>query len=173
MTTFRQRIVSDDVIAVPTERVWEILLNPQCLADLTPLVDEITAEGRLWTWRLVGVSALGLTAAPRFTTAVNITDESIEFGPVDGSSDRASAAGHLRVTAVDEAHTMVAIDLVASVDLPLPKMAAGAVQRVMFATMRTGGSRFAAAMIRHLGDPWHRGLDVGKTARESSERQPA
>jgi carbon monoxide dehydrogenase subunit G len=160
MPTFSQRVLSDDRIDTSPGEVWEVLVTPELLARLTPLVDRITVDGDLWHWRLTPVSGLGMTEAPEFTTLMHLEEgRRISFEPAPGADDRASAVGELRVDA-DGDGTTVAIDITASVDLPLPGLMGRAVRGVMFQTMKAGGSRFARNMLAHLGDPPHRGLHV-------------
>jgi carbon monoxide dehydrogenase subunit G len=160
MATFSQGIISDDRIEVDQQRIHRILTDPTRLAQLTPLVKSIQDDGNRWTWQLVGINALGIQAAPSFTTLMDIGPEKIAFRPAPDVDERATATGHLTVTRDGDTHTTVAIELVATVELPVPKMAARGVQSVMFQTMKAGGARFADNLLTHLGSPPHRGLNV-------------
>ncbi len=160
MSTFAQRITSNDRIQVDPVALHEVLVTSKMLARLTPLVASIDVDGERWTWQLVGVNALGINAAPAFTTLMNIDDRRIAFEPDPTTDERATATGVITVEPDGPAHTVVAIDLTATVDLPLPRMTTRAVQSVMFSTMKAGGARFAENLLRHLGNPPHRGLDV-------------
>lgn len=160
MAVFTQRVVSDDRIAAPKQDICKVLLDPDQLAVFTPLVDRITVDGDRWTWSLVGVSALGTSVAPTFTTIMDISEDGFAFRPDPGSSDRASARGELRVTPDGPDHTELHIDLTASIELPLPRMARGAVEQVMFRSMKAGGSRFADNLLAHLGNPTRRGMNL-------------
>ncbi len=163
MTTFAQRIVSDDRIATPSERVWAVLRDPDALARLTPLVDRIEVDGDRWRWQLATVRGLGLEEALSLTTVMEFSDQAIAFRPAPEAGDRASARGQLDVVADGEAHTRVAIDLEATVDLPLPRLAAKAVQAVMYPAMRTAGVRFANNLLAELGNPGHDGVNVRRS----------
>lgn len=160
MNRFAQGIVSTDRINVQPERVHEIMADPDLLAKLTPLVQKITTDGDRWRWQLVGINALGLSIAPAFLSVMDIGEECITFRPDPHASEMATASGELSVTADGPAHTSLAIDLVATIDLPVPKMMGAAVRRVMFETMKVGGARFADHLLRHLGDPPHSGLNI-------------
>jgi hypothetical protein len=160
MTRFAQRILSDDRIRVAAPTLHRCLTSPEALAELTPLVAAISAEGDRWVWQLVGISALGITAAPSFTTLMDVGETRIGFEPDPGRPERASATGFIVVEPDGPDHTRVAIDLTATVELPLPQAAGRAVRRVMYRTMRAGGTRFAEALLHRLGDPPHRGLHV-------------
>ena len=46
--------------------LWAVLSSPSRLAELTPLVSAITADGDRWCWQLRSISALGVTVAPSF-----------------------------------------------------------------------------------------------------------
>lgn len=166
MPRFTQTVRSDDRIRTAPEDVWAVLVDPVLLARMTPLVDAITVDGDRWRWQLTKVSGVGMTATPEFTTLMRVEEgRRIEFEPAPEADDRASARGFLTVEADGVDHMVVAIDVTASVDLPLPRAMARPVTRVMFTTMRAGGSRFARNLLAHLGDPPHRGLDVRAVAR--------
>ena len=173
MTLFTQRVIADDVLAVEPGRVFDVLADPNCLATLTPLVARIETDGERWTWQLVEVSALGVTATARFTTLMDIGSEAIRFRPATDVDERASATGHLEVTADETGGTRVAIDLTATVELPLPRMMSRPVTAVMFATMRGGGSRFADNLLDHLGNPDRRGMEVRAADASSGQAVPA
>ncbi|WP_157965462.1 hypothetical protein [Euzebya rosea] len=160
MTCFAQRVIANDVLDVEHDRVFDVLADPDCLATLTPLVARIDTNGDRWTWQLVEVSALGVTATARFTTLMDIGTDAIRFRPAPDVDERASATGHLEVTPEADGRTRVAIDLTATVELPLPRMMSRPVTAVMFATMRGGGSRFADNLLDHLGNPGRRGMEV-------------
>lgn len=160
MPRFTQTVRSDDRITTTPDRVWAVLVDPALLARMTPLVDVIIVDGERWRWRLITLSGLGMTAAPQFTTVMRLdVGHRIDFEPAPETDDRASASGFLTVEA-DGEDTVVAIDVTATVDLPLPVVMARPVTRVMFSTMKAGGTRFARNLLVHLGDPPHRGLDV-------------
>ncbi len=160
MRTFAQRITSNDRIRIERDPLHAILVDPDMLAQLTPLVQSIEVRGDRWEWQLIGINALGIKAAPRFTTVMDIAETRIAFEPADDTDELAAATGAITVEPDGDAHTVVAIDLTATVELPLPRLATRAVQSVMFSTMKAGGARFAENLLRHLGDPPHRGLDV-------------
>jgi carbon monoxide dehydrogenase subunit G len=158
--TFAQRILSSDRIEAAPEPLRDVLGSPALLAELTPLVQGIEVAGDRWRWQLVGITALGISAAPAFTTVMAVEPTRIAFRPDPSRPERASATGHISVEPDGPDHTVVAIDLTATVDLRLPSVAARAVRSVMYSTMRAGGARFADNLLAHLGDPPHRGLDV-------------
>ena len=168
MTTFAQRIISDDRIAVAPDAVWAVLSDPDRLAGLTPLVDHIRVDGDRWRWQLVTVRGLGLEVALSLTTIMDISDTAIAFRPDPEADDRAGARGQLDVVGDGPDHTTVAIDLEASVDLPLPRLATRAVRGVMYPAMRTAGVRFATNLLHELGDPDHKGINVRRGEPQSA-----
>lgn len=158
---FSQTVLSDDLIQIAPEALWEVLVDPELLAELTPLVDRITQLEDRWMWRLVTVNALGIKAAPEFTTLIRLDEGSrIDFEPDPTADERASAQGFLTVGPDGDGGARIAIDVTATVELPLPSVMGRPVRGVMFQTMKAGGSRFARNLLSHLGDPPHRGLDV-------------
>lgn len=172
MAEFSQRIVSDDVIATNPDALWQVLCDPDRVAELTPLVAVVTEEGDRWRWRLTGIKALGIQAAPVFTTVMDIGRLHMRFTPAPDTAERASAAGTLLVRPEEEDRAFIAIDLTATVDVPLPSQLDSPVRRVMFRAMRAGGERFAHNLLDSLGNPWHRGLDV-RDGRDEAPLRPS
>lgn len=163
MTRFRTTVRTDDIVQVEPDRIWSVLHDPDLLAELTPAVAQITTDGDRWCWRLVGINAMGVSAAPSFTERMSFDEDArrIDFrhDPPAGKSEAAGATGtyHLIVTADG---TYVGIELTAHVDLPLPKLAGGAVRGVMDRTIVAGGQRFADRLMAHLHITRSRGIQV-------------
>lgn len=157
MATFtnRNRSVAD----VPAARsaIWAVLTDPDRLAGLTPLVKAITVDGDRWCWKMSGISALGVEVAPSFTERMTFEpQERIEFRhePPPGATERAGADGTYTLQALGDDATRLAIDITISVELPLPRAARRAVERVMATTMDRTGAQFAENLYRELGlDP--------------------
>ncbi|WP_370328118.1 SRPBCC family protein [Euzebya sp.] len=163
MARFTTTVRTDDVFDADPADVWSVMQDPDALADLAPTVASITTDGDRWCWRLVGISALGVSAAPSFTERMRYDhdDRRIDFAhdPPAGKSEAAGASGTYHLREVD-AGTYVAIELTAHVDLPLPSMMGGAVRRVMDRAIVLGGQRFADNLLRHLGVTESRGMEV-------------
>lgn len=157
MATFGSRNRSIATVPVSPERIWEVLTDPGLLAELTPLVDHITARGDVWTWQLAGISGLGLEVAPAFTERMTFVPISlIEFrhDPPPGRTERAGVDGTYRITRVEEGSSKLAIDLTMCVELPMPRVAAPVVERIIATTMGRTGDAFSRNLYRHLGlDP--------------------
>ena len=162
MTRFSTRIESDDVVGAPREDIFAVLRDPHLLAELTPLVESITAvdDTPRWRWQLAGISALGTRFHPCFTVAMRFSDpDRIDFDhdPPEGAAEHAAAEGIYELTAVEpddtfpDGATHVAIQLDVHVELPLPRMSRRAVEGVMHRTMERMGERFAVNLRRHLG----------------------
>lgn len=163
MTRFTTTVRTDDVLDVDPDVLWKAMKDPDLLAQLAPAIAEITTDGDRWCWRLVGINAVGVSAAPSFTERMRYDEGNrrIEFAhdPPDGKSEAAGATGTYHLISTDEG-AYVGIELTAHVDLPLPGMARGAVQKVMARTIVTGGKRFADNLLAHLGDVSSRGMQV-------------
>ena len=152
MATFTVEHVGNDVVTADLPTVWAVMTDPQVIADLTPLVDCITAEGDRWTWELVGISALGVSIKPRFTERM-VFDEphriTFAHDPATGRRETAGVEGVYDLEEV-EGGTRLRIRMAVSVELPLPRLAGGAVRGVMKASMQQSGNRFWANLLRHL-----------------------
>ena len=157
MSRFSSRNYSVAVVPTGVDALWAVLTDPSALAELTPLVARIEANGDQWSWTLVGVSALGVSAAPTFTERMTVEPRSrIVFAhdPKPGQRERAGADGVYELLEVDTSATRLSIDITAWVELPLPSFARPAVERVMATTMQRAGDRFARGLYTRLGlDP--------------------
>lgn len=153
MTTFSTRNDSIEAIAAPRRQVWEVMTDAALLGELTPLIDRIEEHGDHWRWCLVSIEALGVSVAPCFTVAMTFDEpDRIAFAhdPPAGESERAGATGHYDLVAVEQG-TVLDIDLTMQVELPLPRVTRGAVERVMDRTTQLHGDRFFANLLDHLG----------------------
>lgn len=153
MATFTATNRSEAVVAADRDAIWAVLTDPDLLVQLTPLLTRIDADGDRWTWHLMRITALGVGIAPVFTEQMTFTPTTqIRFHHVSpaGSREHAGVEGHYELT--DAPHgTHLAVELTMAVDLPLPRLSAPAVERVMSLTMARTGERFSANLLRHLG----------------------
>lgn len=157
MTCFSTRNVSNGDVPVPRSAVWEVLTDPQCLTEMTPLLDGISVDGDRWCWQLSGIRALGIEVAPSFTEQMTFDEPSLityRHTPPAGETERAGADGVYELTEVGPDRTHLSIDITLRVDLPLPALSRRAVERVMAASIARTGEVFAERLYRHLGvDP--------------------
>lgn len=156
MTRFAYTTTSEAEVAADPARIWAALTDPPTLVALTPLLTGIDADGDTWTWRMQGLSALGVGLSPVFTEAMTFqTERRIDFthAPPAGSRERAGAEGSYRLAPTDGG-THLAITLTVRIDVPLPSVAKPAVTGAMRSTMDRMGDRFAANLVAHLkADP--------------------
>lgn len=141
-------------VPVEPERIWDVLTQPELVAEMTPLVDRIERRGQLWTWTLAGISGLGLEVAPSFTVRMSFVPISrIDYRhePPPGVSERAGVDGRYLITRVGDGASKLEIDLTLCVELPLPSFGRRAVEPIMAATMGRTGVGFAHNLYRHLG----------------------
>ncbi|WP_375498676.1 SRPBCC family protein [uncultured Jatrophihabitans sp.] len=153
MNKFAATTESTAVVAAERSRIWAALTDPVLLPKLTPLLRRIDADGELWRWHMMSISALGVSIAPAFTERMHFvegTEIRYTHEPPAGTVERTGAEGWYRLADV-EGGTNLAITLTLHVELPLPRSAAPAVSRVMTGTMNRTGEKFAANLLRHLG----------------------
>lgn len=159
MTTFSTTKKSEAVVAASRQEIWDVLTNPDLLAELTPLLTGIVADGDTWTWSMTKIPVLSTAVAPTFTEKMVFTDlERIEFthAPPAGVEEEAGAEGWYelrdagRKDGSEGPATHLAISLTLAVDLPLPKVAGPAVKTAMKGVLTTMGSKFATNLDRHL-----------------------
>lgn len=166
MTRFSTRNISRaDVPAARTD-IWDVLVDPDALADLTPLLDGIGVDGDRWCWKLGGIRALGVEVAPSFTEEMTFDEPScitFRHAPPTGAAERAGADGVYELTDLDPGWTHLFIDIALHVELPLPALSRRAVERVMTSTMTRTGDVFAQRLYTRLGIDAS-SVEVGTTA---------
>ncbi len=157
MTWFSVRNISQSQVPAPREELWAHITSPETLAALTPMIRSIEVVEERWRWTLHGVEALGIRVEASFTERMEFAGRRrIEFhhDPPAGERERAGVLGRYEFTEIDTEVTDLCVDLTLSVDLPLPRLAAPAVEQVIASTMRATGRRFATNLYDHLGlDP--------------------
>jgi carbon monoxide dehydrogenase subunit G len=150
---FSATTTSEAVVAAPREDIWAAITDPNVLPKLTPLLRHIEAEDDLWRWDLARINILGIVVDPSFTERMSfVPDERIEYThePPAGAHEWASAEGWYQLTD-HQAGTHLAISITLSVELPLARLMAPAVETVIRTSMAVTGSRFASNLDQHLG----------------------
>jgi carbon monoxide dehydrogenase subunit G len=153
MTQFKATVKSAADITADREAVWKALTDPDLLAQFTPLLQSIRADGNLWTWTMIRFAALGVTICPSFTERMTFDEgRRIDYthAPPDGVKERAGAEGSY-VLADVPGGTHLEMAMTLRVELPLPRAATPAVQRVMRSTIDRTGQRFWTNLLTHLG----------------------
>lgn len=153
MTAFNSRNHSVATVPVAPEAIWDVLTDPELLAELTPLVDRIEPDGDRWAWTLAGISGLGIEVAPTFTermTFVPISRIDFLHEPPPGHNERAGVNGTYQITKVGSSESKLRIDLSLCVDLPLPGFSRRVVESIMASTMHRTGEAFARNLYAHL-----------------------
>jgi carbon monoxide dehydrogenase subunit G len=148
---------AEAVVDAPRAEVWAALTDPDVVARLTPFVRRIVAAGgsggELWRWEMTGLKVLGIGIAPTFTERMTYDEpERIEFrhDPPAGEVERSAVAGWYRLEEVD-AGTRLTTSMEITVDLPLPRVSAGAVRVAMCRVIDQMGERFSRNLLDHLG----------------------
>ncbi|MFC4943713.1 SRPBCC family protein [Pseudonocardia sp. GCM10023141] len=153
MSRFSATTNSEAVVAAERSAIWAVLTDPVLLPKLTPLLKRIETEGDLWRWYLVGLTVLGVGISPVFTEEMTFDEgRRIDYthAPPRGVTEQAGAEGSYDLSDI-AGGTRLVIALKLHVELPLPRLAAPAVTRVMQATMQRMGDRFSVNLLRHLG----------------------
>jgi carbon monoxide dehydrogenase subunit G len=153
MTRFSARDRSTEVVQADQGALWKALTDPDLLPRLTPYLHSIEANGDLWRWNMARIPVLGVSVAPSFTERMTFDEpRRIEFthDPESGQ-EKAGVEGTYDLEPVDGG-TRLSIDIDICVDLPLPGLARGAVERAMAGVIAVMGRRFATNLLRHLSD---------------------
>jgi carbon monoxide dehydrogenase subunit G len=152
VATFRRTRRDTADVPHPVDAVWDLLVDPDAVARLTPLVSGIAVdhEGR-WVWSLRRVPVPGRVLDLTMTEEMTFTPQSrIEFthAPLEDSA-RAGADGFYALAPVGEG-TRLTIELTVTARLPLPGLARPAVEVAMQQVLTQMGNRFATNMLREL-----------------------
>lgn len=156
MTTFTASTHAEAVVLAPRADIWAALTDPDLVAELTPFLKRITADGDRWRWHMTGLEVLGRTFAPEFTERMVLREpDRIEFHhePPE-ETERSGVEGWYELSEVAEADgggTLLVTDLTICLDLPLPKMAKPAVTSAMRKVIDQMGDAFSDNLLEHLG----------------------
>jgi carbon monoxide dehydrogenase subunit G len=148
---FSARDRSTEVVRADQKDLWAALTDPDLLPVLTPYLHSIDVDGDRWRWNMARIPVLGLSVAPSFTERMTFDEpRRIEFthAPQSGP-EKAGVEGSYLLEKVDDG-TRLSIDIDICVDLPLPALSRGAVERAMRGVIGLMGRRFAANLLRHL-----------------------
>ena len=155
MAVFTATTRATATVAASRQAIWDVLADPDLVAQLTPFLDRIEADGDRWRWQMSGIDVLGVKVAPAFTERmVFVPLERIEFHhePPAGTQERSGVEGWYELR--DEVEgTYLATSLEIRLDLPLPRLASPGVTTAMRAVMATMGDRFSRNLLDHLGLP--------------------
>jgi carbon monoxide dehydrogenase subunit G len=154
MARFQASVVSEADVPAPREQIWAVVTSPERLAELTPVIERITADGELWRWQLTSISALGARVAPAFTERMVLDNGhrlTYEHHPRPGTNERAGAQGTYTLADLPDGGTHLSVDLTLHIELPLPAVSRRAVERVMSTMMTLAGQKFAENLYAYLG----------------------
>ena len=156
MTIFTASTRAEAVVMAEPEEIWAALTDPNLIAEFTPFLHRIEADGDLWRWYMTGLDVLGKTFRPEFTERM-VFDEPkrIEFHhEPPAETERSGVEGWYELTPLSEAEgggTRLVTDLQICLDLPLPKIAKRAVLKAMNGVMDSMGDTFSERLLEHLG----------------------
>ncbi len=153
MASFSAKTRAEAVVLAPPEDIWAALVDPDLMAQFTPFLKRITADGEHWRWEMSGIDVLGVKVAPAFTEKMTFQEpDRIEFrhDPPAGAKEKAGVEGWYELTPV-EGGTNLVTELEITLDLPLPKVSGSAVRAAMRKVIDTMGDRFSQNLLDHLG----------------------
>ena len=151
MTEFSARKASEAVVPHARQRVWDVLVDPDLVASMTPMVAGIRAEGELWHWSLHRIPVLGSHHELGFTERMVFDPLTrIDFTHLPRPDERAGVEGNYALGDAPDGATALAIDLSITVDLPLPRISRPVVQTAIHGVLEVMGAGFARGLERHL-----------------------
>ena len=145
------------MVSASRDQVWDVLVDPATVARLMPVVRSITDDGQgHWRWRLAGLDVAGRSFELAFTVAMAFDDRvRIDFTPAppSGSTERAAVTGWYLLEDPPDGGEGVKLStsLDIAVDLPLPRLARGAVEASMQRVIDGMGASFSKNLLTHLG----------------------
>lgn len=153
MTQFSSTKTTGSVVPASRSAVWDVLTDPDLLAEMTPFLKRITADGEHWRWEMNSLDVLGKKLAPTFTERMVFKDQQrIEFHhePPVGVTEWAGVEGWYDLRD-GKGGTHLEISLEITLDLPLPRLSGPAVRASMKGVTATMGDRFAKNLLTQLG----------------------
>jgi carbon monoxide dehydrogenase subunit G len=153
MNWFSATTSSQADVSADRAEVWDVLTDPDALAELTPLLRSIDVDGDLWRWCFTQVPLLGLAVTPAFTERMHFrAKERIDYehAPPEGSHERFGVEGWYTLDDAADG-TRLAVSMTVRVQLPLARIAAPAVTRVMESVLARTGDGFSRNFERRLG----------------------
>jgi carbon monoxide dehydrogenase subunit G len=152
MGVFSAKTTAEAVVPHERAAIWDVLVDPALVAQMTPFVKRIDASGDHWRWSMSGLEVLGVGFAPSFTERMVLKDqERLEFHhePPEDEKERAGVNGWYDLSEA-QGGTRLETSLEICVSLPLPRAAGPAVRSTMKGVMATMGDRFSKNLLDYL-----------------------
>lgn len=154
MTAFSAKTSAEAIVPVERQKIWDVLIDPDLVAELTPFVRSIREEGDYWIWSMSGLEVAGVGFAPTFTERLTLEHlQRIDFvhEPPDGGTERAGVHGWYDLSDAGDGKTRLETSLEICADLPVPRFSGPVVRSTMKGVMATMGDRFSKNLLKHFG----------------------
>lgn len=158
MTSFSASTEAEAIVLATRQQIWDVLRDPDLVAELTPFVTGITERGEHWVWSMTKLPVPKTTLSPTFTEKMTYAElERIEFThDPQGEDESTGVEGWYDLSDAEpqdgeEAATRLKTSLTITVDLPLPKAMGPAVKASMKTVIGQMGNKFSDNLLRHLG----------------------
>ena len=151
MNRFHARNRSIATLPATQDQVWDILVDPDLLVRFTPHLKRIDVDGDQWTWHLTRLPVLSAAIEPSFTEVMEFDEpHRIAFRHDETRTEEHAGVDGEYVIRPASDGAEVSIDIGIWADLPLPRLARPAVERVMSTIVAGMGYRFGHQVRRHL-----------------------
>ena len=151
MTSPLQIRISESKV-VPRDRafIWKVLSEPANYEALMPGIESHTETSPgVWRWRFAPQGGFGMSVRPTFSVRYELDgSEAVRFSYVPTSSGEVTAASGAFAVADAARGTRVTMRLDAQLDLPIPRMLARPMGRLIEARMRA----IALGFITNVGE---------------------
>ena len=153
MARFTASTETEAVVDADRMAIWKAITDPDLQPRLTPYLDNNEVDGEHWRWEMVRLPVLNVSIAPSFTERMTFVEgERIEFThDPPGKAEKGAAEGWYHLSDAGDGRTRLAISLELCVELPLPRAASPAVNRVMQKVMDGMGDKFSKNLLAHVG----------------------
>lgn len=126
------RVVEVGSTGRPRTAVWEDVSTVPRIAAAIPEVRRCERNGERWRWELDRYGALGLEVVPAFDVeAAFRPHDRVDFRPVGDVSEDASGRGWITLADAPAGRTRVEVGVVVEVDVPIPRLLAPALTKIM------------------------------------------
>ncbi len=159
MTKFSADTQAEAVVRATRQEIWDLLVDPDKIAAMTPFVTGIEDRGEHWVWSMTKLPVPRTTLSPTFTERMTYDElERIDFThePPEGEKESTGVEGWYELTELEpegdeKAATLLRTSLEITVDLPIPKAMSPAVKASMKTVINQMGNKFSQNLLDELG----------------------
>ncbi len=159
MTKFSADTQAEAVVRATRQEIWDVLIDADKIARLTPFVTGIEDRGEHWVWSMTKLPVPKTTLSPTFTEKMTYDELTrIDFTHEPPAEEKESTGvegwyelEELEPEGDEKAATLLRTSLEITVDLPIPKAMSPAVTASMKTVIHQMGNKFSQNLLDLLG----------------------